>query len=99
MVDSKGNDDRTALIASLLRKVHEQSLDSPEPSPFWREGDWRCEFHRQAGQERLKVFRGDRCVHEEAVQGPARAHARCDELRQVLMHDDYGRGRRDGGAD
>lgn len=81
------NDDRTQLIASLLRKVHEQALDSPELSPFWREGPWRCEFHRGTGQDRLQVFRGDRCVHEEIVQGGARAQLRSHELRQVLMQD------------
>jgi hypothetical protein len=95
MVDAKRRDDpQTKLIASLLRKVHEQSLDSPEPSPFWREGPWRCEFHRQTGEDRLKVFRGDRCVHEEIVEGRARAHTRCHELREVLMHDDSASGRR-----
>jgi hypothetical protein len=88
MTDSGGRDDKDEVLAALTRKVHEESLDSPEPSPFWREREWRCEFHRSGGQERLKVFRGQRCVHEEIVTGRARAEARCDELRQVLMHDD-----------
>lgn len=93
--DHKTDDDRTELVASLLRKAHEESLESPERSPFWREGAWRCELHCQDGQERLKVFRGDRCVHEEIVEGQARARARCYALRDVLMreeHDPAGRG-------
>jgi hypothetical protein len=90
------DDDRTRLVASLLRQAHEQGLEGPEPAPFWREGPWRCEFHRYGGQERLKVFRGERCVHEEIVQGETRARARSDELREVLMrepdHTDSGNG-------
>jgi hypothetical protein len=81
------DDDRTRLVASLLRRAHEQSLESPEPAPFWREGLWRCEFHRTGGQDRLKVFQGDRCVHEEIVEGQSGARARCDELRHVLMRE------------
>jgi hypothetical protein len=78
-------DDRTALVERLLQKAHEQSVTSPERSPFWREGTWRCEFHRRPGTDRLKVFSGDRCVHEELVQGKAGADVRAQELRRVVI--------------
>jgi hypothetical protein len=74
---------RRALIDRLLRLAHEQSSRSAERSPFWREGAWRCEFYKSSG--RLKLFSGDRCVHEEIVQGTARATVRAQELRRAVM--------------
>lgn len=78
------DEERKALVERLLWKAHEQSLTSPERSPFWRDGPWRCEFHRSPGKDRLKVFSGDRCVHEELVQGKAGADVRARELRRVV---------------
>ena len=77
--------DRRALEGTLLKKVHEQSSTSPERAPFWREGEWRCEFHKRPGDERLKVFSGANCVHEESVPSQAAADARARELRRVVM--------------
>lgn len=74
---------RSDLERTLLEKAHEQSAASPERSPFWREGPWRCEFHRKPGDERLKVFSGSRCVHEESVQNQAVAYRRAQELRRI----------------
>jgi hypothetical protein len=76
--------ERKTLIDALLKRLHEQSSTRAEPSPFWREGQWRCEFHRRDGDERLKVFSGDRCVHEESVQGRAVADRRAQELLRVV---------------
>jgi hypothetical protein len=72
------------LAEALLLKAHEQSSQSPERSPFWREGPWRCEYHRSGPSPRLKVFSGDSCVHEEAVQNTA-ADRRSLELKRVLL--------------
>jgi hypothetical protein len=77
--------ERQALVQSLLQKIHEQSRTAPERSPFWREGRWRCEFHRANGEERLKVFSGDRCVHEERVHGKTAADIRASELRRTYL--------------
>jgi hypothetical protein len=82
---NSSDQERKALVDGLLRRLHEQSSASAEPSPFWREGQWRCEFHRRPGDERLKVFSGARCVHEEAVQGRAVADLRAQELRRVVV--------------
>jgi hypothetical protein len=73
------------LVESLLRKVHEQSLQSPERSPFWRDGPWRCEFYGSQEPARLKVFRGDACVHEELLSGRGEADQRCRELKRVFL--------------
>jgi len=78
-------EDRKTLVDRLLRQAHEQSMNSAERSPFWREGPWRCEFYRNAETGRLKVFSGDRCVHEEPVQGQAVADARAQELRRAII--------------
>ena len=78
------DESRKALIDLLLRQAHEQSLTSAERSPFWREGQWRCEFYRSQDTDRLKLFSGDRCVLEEPVQGPASADARAQELRRAI---------------
>jgi hypothetical protein len=78
-------EDRKTLVERLLRQVHEQSINSAERSPFWREGSWRCEFYRSPETGRLKVFSGDRCVHEESVQGQAVADARAQELRRAVI--------------
>jgi hypothetical protein len=75
------DEERRALVDTLLRLAHEQSSASAERSPFWREGPWRCEFHRQPGDQRLKIFKGDSCVHEETVHDKAAAAARAEELR------------------
>lgn len=77
---------------NLLRKIHQESRNSPERSPFWREGQWRCEFYARDGDARLKVFSGERCVHEEPVQGRARADARAQELRREVLGKPQGRG-------
>jgi hypothetical protein len=77
--------DRHALVQSLLQKIHEQSRTAPERSPFWREGRWRCEFHRTNGEEWLKLFSGDRCVHEERVHGENAAEIRASELRRTYL--------------
>lgn len=84
---------RKALVDALLRQAHEQSRGSAERAPFWREGEWRCEFHKRPGDERLKVFSGERCVHEEPVQGSSGADSRAQELRRVVVQ------RRGAGAD
>ena len=84
--------ERRELIATLIRLAHEQSSASPEPAPFWREGPWRCEYHSTTEQPRLKVFSGERCVHEEPVPGKAAADARSRELRRTIP-------RRFGGTD
>lgn len=84
MTPSDSQDQRTTAFEKLLRRLHEQSTDSPERSPFWREDGWRCEFHKQGGPPRLKVFKGEECVHEEVVQGRA-AEDRCYELRDAFL--------------
>jgi hypothetical protein len=71
-------------VEGLLRLAHEQSLHGAERSPFWREGPWRCEFHHRPGDDRLKLFSGASCVHEERVQDRARADARAQELRREV---------------
>jgi hypothetical protein len=76
---------RRALVDHLLRQAHEQSINSAERSPFWREGPWRCEFYKSPGTERLKLFSGDRCVHEEIVQDTAGATLRAQELRRAVI--------------
>lgn len=83
MAPNKVDEPRRTLVDSLLRKAHEQSADSPERTPFWREGRLRCEFHKHDGPPKLKVFSGDVCVHEEVVHG--RAEERCSELRQTFV--------------
>jgi hypothetical protein len=76
--------DKKTLAESLLMKVHEQSEEGPERSPFWREGRWRCEYYRTGGSARLKVFSGESCVHEEVVQGSS-ADRRSLELKKVFL--------------
>lgn len=76
---------REAMEDNLLRKIHQESQNAPERSPFWREGHWRCEFYAQDGDPRLKVFSGSRCVHEEPVQGRAGADVRSQELRRAVL--------------
>jgi hypothetical protein len=76
---------RETLEDSLLRKVHEQSAHSPEPTPFWRQGRWRCEFYKQDGPPRLKVFKGEECVHEEVVQARGAVEERCRALKQTFL--------------
>ena len=76
--------DKSALAQSLLRRAHEQSSQSPERSPFWREGPWRCEYYRSGGPERLKVFSGESCVHEEVVQDQS-PERRARELKRVFL--------------
>ncbi|MGH9309978.1 MAG: hypothetical protein ACRD1U_11430 [Vicinamibacterales bacterium] len=85
MGESHSEMDRKALIDRLLRQAHEQSRKSAERSPFWREGEWRCEFYKQPGDARLKVFSGEQCVHEERVQNHAAADRRSKELRRVVV--------------
>jgi hypothetical protein len=75
---------RRALEDRLLRQAHERGSTEAERSPFWREGRYRCEFHKRPGDERLKVFSGERCVHEEAVQGSG-ADRRAQELRRAVQ--------------
>jgi hypothetical protein len=77
---------RQALVTNLLKKAHEQSKQSPERAPFWREGRLRCEFYKVDGRPRLKVFAGEVCVHEELVQGKPTAEERSDELRREYVH-------------
>ena len=84
----KSDADRKALIDRLLAQAHEQTVRGAERSPFWREDGWRCEFHRSEPTERLKLFSGDRCVYEEAVQGLAGASLRAKELRRAVVHGD-----------
>ena len=84
MRDSIMDDERRTVVDGLLRLAHEQSQKSAERSPFWREGAWRCEFHRRPGDERLKLFSGPSCVHEEPVPDSARADARAQELRREV---------------
>ena len=74
--------ERQKLIADCLQRLHDhaRSADLPERSPFWREGEWRCELHRGTGVPRLKVFRGASCVHEE-VTDPSSADSRMHELK------------------
>jgi hypothetical protein len=91
MGDLKSDVERKALVDRLLSQAHEQSVRGAERAPFWREGVWRCEFHRSAEPERLKLFSGDRCVYEEAVQGAARADVRSKELRRAVVQGDRGR--------
>ena len=79
------NEDRGTLAGALLRQARERGTTRAEREPFWREGRWRCEFHASGGDERLKVFSGERCVHEEPVQGRAAADERSRELRRVLV--------------
>ncbi len=81
----ESDQERRTLIDRLLRQAHEQSRRSAERSPFWREEEWRCEFHRQPGDERLKVFSGEQCVHEERVQDKTIADTRSQELRRVVL--------------
>jgi hypothetical protein len=81
---SDPDEDRRALIEALLRRAHEQSRASAERSPFWREGQWRCEYYRTPGPDRLKLFSGERCVLEEPVQGGASADRRAQELRRAV---------------
>ena len=88
---SKSPDEREPSVDTLLRKIHQESRNSPERSPFWREGRWRCEFYAADGDARLKVFSGDRCVHEEPVQGRAGADTRAQELRQAVLEAPPGR--------
>lgn len=83
-------EDRQSLVDGLLRKLHEQSVTSPEPSPFWREGRWRCEFHRRPGDKCLKLFSGSRCVHEERVDSTANASRRAGELRREILENRRG---------
>ena len=71
------------LVRTLLRKMHEQSESSPEPSPFWRDGSWRCEYYKKGGSPRLKVFQGERCVYEEPIQGRSTPEDRSRELKRV----------------
>ena len=82
------------LVENLLRTVHRQSLDGPARSPFWREGPWRCEFYESQSPARLKVFRGEACVHEEVVQNKETAPDRCVELKRVFLESQRG-GRED----
>jgi hypothetical protein len=84
MGNSDSDESRRALIDALLRRAHEQSQASAERSPFWREGQWRCEYYRTPGPDRLKLFSGDRCVLEEPVQGSASADQRAQELRRAV---------------
>ncbi|MGH9370968.1 MAG: hypothetical protein ACRD15_05500 [Vicinamibacterales bacterium] len=85
MGESQSDQQRKTLIDRLLRQAHEHGSTSAERSPFWREGEWRCEFHKGPGDERLKVFSGERCVHEESVQGTEVAAKRSQELRRVVI--------------
>jgi hypothetical protein len=85
MGESDSDRERKALIDGLLRQAHEQSKRSAERSPFWREGEWRCEFHTQSGDGRLKVFSGEQCVHEERVQNGTAADTRARELKRVVL--------------
>jgi hypothetical protein len=88
MGDPKSDEDRKALVDRLLSQAHEQSVRGAERSPFWREGPWRCEFHRNSQTERLKLFSGERCVYEEPVQGVAGASVRSKELRRAVVQGD-----------
>src|SRR4029453_14319778 len=82
MGNSDLDESRKALIAALLRRAHEQSRASAERSPFWREGQWRCEYYTTPGPDRLKLFSGGRCVVEEPVSGSSRAGRRARGLRR-----------------
>ena len=75
---------RKELVDVLLRRAHEQSSNGAERQPFWREGSWRCEFYKSAGTDRLKLFSGARCVHEEIVKDAAGATERAQELRRAV---------------
>ena len=83
-MSAESEEARKNLVSNLLRKVHEQSASSPERAPFWRDGRWRCEFHKNDGSPRLKVFQGDVCVHEEFVQGRSTPEDRSNELKRVF---------------
>jgi hypothetical protein len=84
--------DPKKLVQSLLQRVHEQSAEAPERSPFWREGQWRCEFYNSGQPARLKVFSGEACVHEESVQSRAVADDRARELKRVFLQSQRGQG-------
>ena len=81
---------RENLVNNLLRKVHEHSISGPERSPFWRDGRWRCEFHKNDGSPRLKVFQGEVCVHEETLQGRSTPEDRSNELKRVFAQSQRG---------
>lgn len=85
--------DRENLVQNLIRQAHERGRTSAERSPFWREGSLRCELHKGQEADRLKVFDGERCVHEESVQGSDRADVRCRELRRTMLRAEPGRGK------
>ena len=74
-----------SLVTNLLMKVHEQSRQSPERAPFWRDGQWRCEFHTNDGTPRLKVFSGATCVHEELIPSKSTAEQRSAELKREFV--------------
>jgi hypothetical protein len=85
-MEPKRNDvERQREIDDLLRRVHEESLRSAEPAPFWRDGGWRCELHLGDNGPRLKVFKSDACVHEEPTAPGAKAAARMIELRKLFV--------------
>jgi hypothetical protein len=86
MGDPDEDEQRARLVRSLLQRVHAQSGTGAERTPFWREGNWRCEFHNQPGGDPLlKVFRGASCVHEEPVQNATTAEVRARELRRLTI--------------
>jgi hypothetical protein len=93
MGDPTSDEERKALVDRLMQKAYEQHRQSPERSPFWREGPFRCEFYTQPA-ERLKLFSGDRCVYEEAVQGTAGANRRSEELHRDVARGQVPRGGR-----
>ena len=86
--------DHETLVENLLRQARRESADAPSRFPFWREGPWRCEYHESVQPARLKVFKGESCVHEEAVEDPDAAAERCTELKRVFLE-----GQQDGSDD
>jgi hypothetical protein len=60
-----------------------------DPIILWREGDWRCEFHREyGGQSRLKVFLGDILATIEAAPPGHPAFQRANILRHRVLRGD-----------
>ena len=82
--------DHETLVENLLRQVHSHSSSEPSRSPFWREGPWRCEYHESTPPARLKVYKGEACVHEEVVQDSNTAPQRCIELKRVFLESQRG---------
>ena len=60
-----------------------------DPIILWREGNWRCEFHRDyGGHSRLKVFHGDVLATIEAAPAGNPAFQRANVLRDRVLRGD-----------